>query len=549
MSLYRRPWWQPPARRPLAFSAAVAASGTIAITTPADGRIHQRSGTTGTITVTGTYTGSPTSIEARIVSDGTSTPLASFDWAVKVASPSAGTYSFSFTSVPQGGWYNVQVRFSNDTLVTATSNKVGVGVLFGLTGQSNAWYWFRTFGTATDPNSLVRVYGNISSWAAPTKSTMAGAVLFGNAIATALSIPVGVLDYASSGTSLYNGWLPVSGTLNRSFTDGVGALDDKLEAVVWIQGEQDAADAQTQLQYYTNLGTLFADWRSAFGQASLPIVLATLGKYTGASYNDADAQAILNAQIQKCADANIYRVDRMDLALSDTVHHTAGGFETLGSRCARAALAAIGTVATYRGPRISEVRQVSASAFDVILTHDMGTDFTPTSGITGFRVLDSGTPVTVSTAVRVSATKIRLTLASSPGSLPSVQYLYGIAPTVTGVVVDNGTLTLPLERNDGVTAQAAYSVTVTLVDTGGSPRASLAGLNWAWFDGITPDVLGAPTDQGTGETTDGSGVFTTLIPNTTKTTGGVGWLIVSDSDGTTTQSPAHRAFAGPVEIA
>ena len=82
-------------------SESGASVGSISITTPVAGKIHQRSGTTGTITVTGTYTGTPTTIEARLVEDGTNTPVSGFDWSTKVASPSGSAYAFSFTSAPQ----------------------------------------------------------------------------------------------------------------------------------------------------------------------------------------------------------------------------------------------------------------------------------------------------------------------------------------------------------------------------------------------------------------------------------------------------------------
>lgn len=450
---------------------SVVASGAVAngitITTPAAGRIHQRSGTTGTITVTGTYTGSPTSIEARLVEDGTSTLLSTFDWSTKVASPAGGTYSFSFTSVPEGSgkrFYNVQVRFGNDAGTTATSGKVGVGALVGVVGQSNAYLLFRDRATATTPDAAVRVYGNIGSWAAPDTAEMAGAIGLGNTLATLLDVPVGVLDYAYNASVLYTQWLPVSGTVNRIFTDGVAGLDDKLEAVVWIQGEGDAAAGRSQAQYYADLGTLFADWRTtSFGQASLPIVVATLARRTVAGYTDAQSQAITDAQIQKCADANIYRVDRKDLALDgDGIHHTAAAFETLGARCAQAVAYAIGEVSYYRGPSIASVTEVTpgGAVFDVNLTHRGGTDFTPPTGVTGLRFLVAGTPATINSAVQQDDDTIRVTLSASPGSMPVVQNLYGAAPTITGVVLDNSALALPLEGTNaaGVTAQSTVIV-------------------------------------------------------------------------------------------
>lgn len=89
------------------------------------------------------------------------------------------------------------------------------------------------------------------------------------------------------------------------------------------------------------------------------------------------------------------------------------------------------------------------------------------------------------------------------------------------------------------------TVTVTLTTDGTTPAASLSGLKWAFFDSPQPQSFGAPASQGTGETTDGSGVLT-LSVDTTLASGGVGWLEVTDSDGTT--SMEHSGFAGPVEV-
>lgn len=509
-------------------ASAAATPDTITISTPADGRIHQRSGSTGTITVTGTYTGlaGPTTIEARLVQDGTSTEVGG-TWTTKVASPTGGTYSFSFTGVAENQWLNVQVRWSNNTSITATSGKVGVGALVGVVGQSSAYLWFRSRTTATTPNSKVRVYGNIGTWAAPDNSAMAGAIGFGNYLATTLNTLVGVLDYAYDGSGLYSGgtvqWLPVSSTANRAFTNGVGALDDKLEAVVWIQGEGDAGVGVSQANYYAALGTLFADWRTtSFSQASLPIVVATLAKRTVAGYTDAQGQAITDAQIQKCADANIYRVDRKDLGMdADGIHHNPAGYEALGARCARAVAYAVGAVATYRGPRIASVNQVSGAVFDVQLTHDMGSDFTPTSSITGFRVLDGGTPATISSAVRQTASSIRLTLSATPSSLPVVQYLYGIAPTVTGVVVDNGALTLPLQGTNSAGVAATVSTTYAYSPSGGIVFAGAATTSYIPAGATSYAYLpsGGITFSGSAATEGASQYVTvwTLIPRKTAT--------------------------------
>lgn len=90
-------------------------------------------------------------------------------------------------------------------------------------------------------------------------------------------------------------------------------------------------------------------------------------------------------------------------------------------------------------------------------------------------------------------------------------------------------------------------VTITLVDEVGAEQINLTGLKWAFFDEVTPDLFAAPVDQGAIETTNGSGVLTIDLPHTTLGAGGVGWLIVTNSDGTVAL-PSHRAFSGPVTV-
>ena len=94
----------------------------------------------------------------------------------------------------------------------------------------------------------------------------------------------------------------------------------------------------------------------------------------------------------------------------------------------------------------------------------------------------------------------------------------------------------------------AVSASVRLIDTVSAAQINLTGLKWAWFDAITPDLFVAPTDKGAVESTDGTGILTVSLANSVKTSGQIGWLIVTDSDGTTTQNPSHKAFSGPVQI-
>lgn len=98
-------------------------------------------------------------------------------------------------------------------------------------------------------------------------------------------------------------------------------------------------------------------------------------------------------------------------------------------------------------------------------------------------------------------------------------------------------------------AVASIHATITLTSDGTTPRASLSALKWAWFDQVTPDLFTAvPTDKGSAGTTNGSGVFDVILTGTAKAAGGVGFLIITDSDGTPGQTPSAKAFAGPVTL-
>lgn len=550
-------------------TVTVPVATTYDVTTPADGRIYPLSGvTTGTasFTFSGTYSGTAPD-QWRLVNDGTSTPVTGLDWASFGTAPASGTFSQSVTAVPKGGWYNVQVRNSADTGNVEVSGKVGAGVLVVVDGQSNAWLWFSPTAYAGDstltPNALLRVAGKQASvansaWDVPATTTMNAAIACGNALVTALSCPVGLIDGSFDGSGLTvsgNGgqWISggAAGNAYTSSAAAVTALVPSAIANVWIQGEADAGNSVTQSNYYTALGQLFSLRRTALSQSSLPYIMVGLARDLTGTQTDTQRENIKLAQVQKCADANVYRVDRMDLPLhTDNVHHTATGFTTLGQRVARAILAAVGSVSTYRGPRIASVAQTSTlSVFDVTLTHDMGTDFTPSSGITGFRVTDAGTPATISSVVRQSANVARITLSATPSVMPVVQYLYGTNPTVTSALKDNGSLTLPLEYNSGVTASAyvAKRCTLTLTTNGTTPAASVTGISWAWYDAAPPTLSSLPAVTGTGASTDASGVFDVAIAATTLSTGQTGTLLAIKSDGTA-GSTANSAFCAPVVV-
>ncbi len=530
---YSSPW-------PIGADALFVVSSSLTMTAPASGRIYQAISGVANITVTGTYSGSVTALKARVVQYGTSTPAAGFDWATVVASPTGGTYSFTLTGVPKGaGWYSIQVQDTVDSAITITGDKVGVGELIGVAGQSNAGAFFTT-GVET-VSDLVRGYGNnFTGWQALSGG---GPSSLGNALVTAYNCPIGFIDDHADGTAIIS-WM------GAGLPTHMNAVGGKLGGILWLQGEADWNGASNYASYLTGLNTALGNFRTSLGQATLPIVIGALSSYTSGSGSDTTTyDQIKRAQYEYAnATANTYIVDQIDAGHVDGLHLSSAGAGLLGARVAQAFKVHLGQATQYRGPSITAVNKVNATAFNVIVSHRLGSDLTPATQITGFKATDpgaSGAAIAVTSALRQSATVIQLVLASAPVGLPVISYAAGATPVITAMARDNSALALPIEWAEGVAA-VEKTASVNLVNASNAAQASLTGLKWAWFDQATPDAFTTPTDKGTGEITDGSGVLTVLIGNSGKTSGQAGWLIVTDSDGN--PATAHKAFSGPVAV-
>lgn len=74
-------------------------------------------------------------------------------------------------------------------------------------------------------------------------------------------------------------------------------------------------------------------------------------------------------------------------------------------------------------------------------------------------------------------------------------------------------------------------IDITLVDSTGAALPNLSNLSWAWFDQSTIDSASTPTDVGNTGSTDGSGLLSLTLSNTTLTTGETGMLALRDSTG------------------
>lgn len=235
----------------------------IAVASPYTLKIFQRDANgKADIPITGTYTGTPTSIEASF--NGGS-------YATIVASPSGGTYSGTLTN-QNAGQGTLTVRFTNDTSINISVNNILIGDIFVVAGQSNAE------GRGTNNQSYsnaslnaVVFRKNSSQWGNLTDPSGSGVLAAGSAwplLATQLladlNVPVGFITTADGGTGLVNptDWSKSAG--GASYTACIATINtasvNAVKAVLWYQGETDAGNGTARTTYSNALTTLASDF-------------------------------------------------------------------------------------------------------------------------------------------------------------------------------------------------------------------------------------------------------------------------------------------------
>jgi len=428
----------------------------IAVADFEDGRIFQRKGTSTDITVSGTYTGTPKAIEARVVREGTLEEIV--PWTVIDASPKNGLFLGLLPDVPQGGWYKIHVRHStNHSVSSYGSHKWGIGILVACLGQSNMKEWFYK-GITLRAHSLLRRF-TVEGWA-ELGSMGNGAIAFGNRIIERLVIPVGMLDYSENGSGLRKEadfgtgyWEDTSvGSIYNRFVAGVSETGDAVEFVIWIQGEADAARGTvTEDEYAKSLESFVtnqirADIRNGSHREYLPFLIVTMVKRPGGK--DKPNQAIRNAQrrvAETVADCYL-AATTLDLENQGRQHLAPDGFIPMGRRVAQTVLFILGEEKYYRGPEVAEVKYVDDRTIDVRIKHRGGTDFTPDSGISGWEILMNGARVPIAEVYRHDPRTIKIMLKKSLTGKATIRYLYGAMPDASNPVLDNSAMRLPLEE-------------------------------------------------------------------------------------------------------
>jgi hypothetical protein len=435
---------------------AIPKTVSIAVTDFEDGRIFQRTGRGADIVVSGSYIGKPGAIEARVVRDHTHDELV--PWTVIDASPQNGIYVGVIPDVPQGGWYNIQVRRTENRVVsTGGTHKWGVGILVACLGQSNMKEWFYT-GTDLRSHSLLRKF-NANDWSKLGEQGNA-AIAFGNRITERLGIPVGLLDFSVNGSGLRKEadwgtgyWENTArDSIYSHFVAGVSKAGGAVEFVVWIQGEADAARGTvTEEEYRTSLESFISkqvrvDIENGSHREHLPFLVVAMVKRPGGK--DDPHQAVRNAQYrvaEKVSDCYL-AASTLDLKNQGRQHLSASAYLKMGTRVAQTVLFVLGEETYHRGPAITGAKQIDFRTIDVKIKHRGGKDFTPHSEMTGWEVLANDTTVPLTKVFRHDPQTIRIVLERPVVQKTMVRYLYGAMPDAARPVVDNSAMSLPLEE-------------------------------------------------------------------------------------------------------
>lgn len=302
------------------------------MSSPKSYQVHQRDADNQAIvTIAGTYTGTPTTIEYRL--NGGS-------WATLVDSPSGGSFSQTVTLTGIAK-YDIDVRFSNDTGTTASITNVGVGDVIVQAGQSNM------SGRGTNNQTYAKtptgvfaaLFQNSNSWAELSdpydsinaqvdavsldNTTPAGSVvpLIARYCIHNQRVPVAFVPCAMGSTSITE-WLPGADHLDRSTLYGsmnyrIG-LTGGAKFAMWWQGETDATAGMSQATYNGHLDTIANALMADRGIKLMPCVMQTISN--GATTEQQNA--IRNATVEAWTDnANVLvGPDLSDLTSDDTAH-------------------------------------------------------------------------------------------------------------------------------------------------------------------------------------------------------------------------------------
>jgi hypothetical protein len=224
----------------------------------------------GEVLVSGRVKSECDQVEARVTgksSDGSDLPDR---WQAIPFTPAFKSF-FGKVSLPAGGWYKVEVRASKAGQPvgdTVTIDKVGVGEVFVIAGQSNSTNsgQFKTQQTSGMVSSFSGTAWQLADDPQPgTSDNSKGGSpwpAFGDAMYAKYKVPIGIASTGFGGTSVKQ-WQPGDGLFTNT-TRRIHQLGPAgFRALLWHQGESDVGMATDE--YVRLLANVIAESKKQAG--------------------------------------------------------------------------------------------------------------------------------------------------------------------------------------------------------------------------------------------------------------------------------------------
>jgi hypothetical protein len=311
--------------------------GTVTVASPKARQVIQRGGAnTASVPVSGTYSGTPDSIEARmVVMAGAGNSGTGTDWATLVTTPAGGTYAGTLAGIPAGGWYQLEVRsVTEGTPGTATViQRIGIGDIYITCGQSNSANHGAPAGTVTDDRVSAWNYSG-GAWTKaadpmPGASGSGGSVWprLGDLLAARENVPIAFACLGQGSTTVEQ-WTPGNTHYPKVKTAVQAFPVNGFRAVLWHQGESDSLASTTPANYQSRMQSIVSQSRTDAGWM-VPWYLAEVGFHPGSTLIQEEPVVAGQRRVIH-ADAQVFPgpvTDDFHLEgkLSDSVHFNAAG--------------------------------------------------------------------------------------------------------------------------------------------------------------------------------------------------------------------------------
>ncbi|MEA1083200.1 sialate O-acetylesterase [Sphingomonas sp. CD22] len=402
--------------------------------------------TPGTVS-NGSITSRAWSLNGSVISTGlTATPTA------------GGTLTYQETAAGSGGT-------ALSSVVSRTVTAAGAStapIVMAFMGSSSPAEYLNNY-TGGTPNDNVLASDGGTNYGRLEKGRMG--MEAGTAIYAATGRQVHYMRCGASGTTLAGWESDTSGVLTgviNSIKNAI-ATGRVMTAVLLQVGYNDVDYGQINSSSTAAQAALL---RSVISKVRAGTGLPNLTFFIGTTQDEPDNQNALRwqreAEMQVANnDANVrLGFSTYDLPTRDNTHQTEPSQIITAARFAAQVIALVNGTPQKRAAYLSAAVAVSDTQTDITVKHVDGTDFTPTTGITGFRMFDSaGAALAISAAARQSATSVRLTHASRGSGATIIYNPTALAADDATVLHDNSALALPIDVTSSALAVGSGSST------------------------------------------------------------------------------------------